>query len=265
MRVIVISCLIFVSLSFQQCRTVEKTAVSCPEFASHKFNKAKYRTRVSKIASPPKPNLTTRLVNSGTKMSGQVNYKNVKIRKEISKESFSAFLPDKRNFLNRLTVSNNNSIALYLADCDTIFLKSGSWINAKIERKSLNRIKYRDCSMTGPVLSIPKSEIKSISYGNNSKRHAITPNGTKRIQDWVGVTGFIFSIAGLLFLGSLSFPFIGLILGGGVMGWISAGRIKDRPDKLKGRGLAEISIVLAYALLIFLVLFLVIILVGKIV
>jgi hypothetical protein len=86
----------------------------------------------------------------------------------------------------------------------------------------------------------------------------------KRKSDPVGIAGFVLSVAGLLFLDSLSFPLISLILTGCLLGWVSSNRIKRHPDKLKGKGLAEISIVLGYALLIFLILFVLIILISKI-
>ncbi len=264
MKAVLISyMIIFVSLSFQQCKTAEKTAVSCPELPAHKFSKTKTGIRGhNKTAFFKNPNLMINKGRSGAGMhlknSSEYNYTG----NRNSVQSVSAYLPCKTDFLNRLTVSENNSIAISLNDCDTIFLRSGSSINAKITRKGLNRIRYRDCNnLTGPVLSIPKSEVRSISYSNISQEY----KNYKRTSDPVGIIGFVFSIAGLLFLGSLSFPFISLILTGGLLGWISANRIKNRPYKLKGRGLAGISIVLAYALLIFLVLFLVIVLIGKII
>ena len=263
MRAIVISCMIiFVSLSFQQCHTIEKTAVSCPEFRGHKFNTTKTRNRsVNKFVLLKKSNLQIHKGKPGMKISKRVND-----QKRISDKSVSAYLPCKTEFLNSLTVSDINSIVLRQNDCDTIFLRSGSWINAKITKKGLSRIRYRDCNnLAGPVISIPKSKIKSISYGIDNKKYIPGVQNSQRKTDPIGIIGFVFSIAGLLFLGSLSFTFISLILTGGVLGWISANRIKDHPDKLKGRGLAGISIVLGYALLIFLVLFLVIILIGKIV
>ncbi len=255
-----ISCIIvFLSLFFQFCHTVEKTSVSCPEFSGHKFNTTKNKIRSdNKITANHKLNLGSHL-NPSKLIASRCHKKDSTLL-----EFF--YIPDKTNYLKRLTASTINTIALQPDVCDTIFLKTGSWLKVKIARKGLSRISYLDCNnLTGHLVSISKTEIRSISFSNENQRHIQGGKSIKRKSDPIGIIAIIFSIAGLLFLGSLSFPFISLILSGGILGWISANRIKMHPDKLKGRTLAEFSIVLAYALLIFLVLFLVVVLIGKIV
>jgi hypothetical protein len=196
-------------------------------------------------------------------ISNTNNQKNSKLLYSSETEFIS--LPAKNIFLKELEASTSSGIYSQRDTCDTIFLISGSHLNVRIAGKGLRKIRYRDCdNPTGTVTSIPKSEILSIRYASEDQKDTSGKNKVKRKLDPVGIAGFILSIAGLPFLGSLSFALITLILTGCLLGWISSNRIKRHPDKLKGKGLAEISIVLGYALLIFLILFVLIVLISKI-
>ena len=273
MRALVISCIIiFFSLSFQNCCTVKKTAVSCPEFSGSKFKAAKNKIRwnnnftdLNKL-NPGNHHKRSKSVtnrNYPDNMSISTNSGNNKI-KNSEKLEFTG-LPDKSRYLKQLEVSAANEIYSQTDACDTIFLKSGSCINVIINRTGLKKIRYRDCNNpNGAIISIKKSEISYIGYANKDQRDTSPKKSPKRKADPVGIAGFVLSVAGLPFLGSLSFPLISLILTGCLLGWISSNRIKKHPDKLKGKGLAEISILLGYALLIFLILFVLIILISKI-
>jgi hypothetical protein len=253
MKALVISCVVvFVSFSFQYCSTVKKASVSCPEFSGTKINTTNNKIRRNnKLAI----NLRHSIPHSRPI--------SLKSKNHSARVIETQTLPDRTEYLEKLEVSANNVIYSQTNICDTIFLRSGSFINGRITRKGLSKIRYRDCNnLSGPIISVRKSDVLSVRYGNDQRNY---PAINKKRSDPVGILGFAFSVTGLLFLGSLSFPFISLILTGCVLGWISSNRIKNQPEKLKGRGLAEISIVLGYALLIFLALFLVIILIGKII
>jgi hypothetical protein len=274
MRAFVISCIIiFFSLSLQSCYTVKKTDVSCPEFSGPKFKPTKNKiswnnnfTDLNKLNPGnyhrrPK-SITNR--NDPNSMSNSNSSGNNKIK--ISEKLEFTGMPDKSRYLKQLEVAAVNEIYSQTDACDTIFLKSGSCINVKINRTGLKKIRYRDCNNpNGAIRSIKKSEISYIRFANKDQRDSSPKKSPKRKSDPVGIAGFVLSVAGLPFLGSLSFTFISLVLTGCLLGWISSNRIKKHPDKFKGKGLAEISIVLGYALLIFLILFVLIILISKIV
>ena len=273
MRAFVISCIIiFFSLSFQNCCTVRKTALTCPEFTSSKFKTTKNKIRWNNNFSVQNK-LNSEKYHRGLKSATNRNNpnnlgasnssgNNKNLNSEIP--GFTG-LPDKSGYLKQLEVSAANKIFLQTDTCDTIFLKSGSLINAKIEKTGLKKIWYRDCNNpNGSVISIPKSEISYIGYAGKDQKDSIPKKSPKRRSDPIGIAGLVLSIGGLLFLNSLSFPLISLILTGCLLGWISSNRIKKHPDKLKGKGLAEVSIVLGYALLIFLILFVLNILISKI-
>lgn len=263
-----ISCIIvFVSLSFQNCCTVEKTAVSCPEFSGRKFNTAKNRimrnnniTDIYNLRNHLNQRKSLAIRNKRNNTEGYSSSGNSKISYPDKLELIG--FPDKIRYLKKLEVSSAKGFYSQADDCDTIFLKSGSRLNVKITGTGLIRIRYRECNNPdGAINSLPKSKISFVRYGNQD---SIPKNTARRKSDPVGIAGFILTIAGLPFLGSLSFALISLLMTGCLLGWISSNRIKKHPDKYKGKGLAEISIVLGYALLIFLILFVLIVLFSKI-
>ncbi len=273
MKAFGISCLvIFISLSFQNCCTVKKTALSCPELSGPRFKTIKNKIRWNNNFS------VQNKLNSGKYHRGQksvtnrnypnnmsISYGSGNNKITNSKKPEFTDLPDKSEYLKLLEVSAANEIYSQTDACDTIFLKSGSRINVRITGTGPKKIRYRDCNNPkGAIMTIPKSEVSYIGYADKDQRDSFPEKSPKRRSDPIGIAGFTLSVAGLPFLGSLSFTLISLLLTGCLLGWISSNRIKKHPDKFKGKGLAEISIVLGYALLIFLFLFVLIILISKI-
>jgi hypothetical protein len=139
MRAFVISCIVVVvSLSFQNCSTVKKVAVSCPEFSGRKFNTVKnknwwnYNSDINKLN--PRNHLCQRKFltarNKRNKTEGYSSSRDIK-NLYLGKLELIAF-PDKIRYLNKLEVSSGNGIYSQDDVCDTIFLKSGSKINVKI-------------------------------------------------------------------------------------------------------------------------------------
>jgi hypothetical protein len=269
MRTFVISCIIiFVSILFQYCSTVKRSAVSCPQFSGYKLNETRKKIRRNnKIEAVNNEYFRNhrkqvKTVTSNIHLYDSVIHFSSANLSNNSDRLESAVIPYETNYLKSLTASANNSIVLQPDLCDTIFLKKGSYMNVKIDRIGLWKIRYHNCNIpTGPKSSISVFKVLSFSYNNEKQKNSsFSKNNpqidkTKRKPEPLGLAGFAFSISGLFFLGSLSLALIFLIATGSVLGWISYIRIKRHPDKYKGRAFAQVSIVLGYALLIFLIIF----------
>jgi hypothetical protein len=266
------------SLSHLSCGTTEKTAVACPEFSVKKNNKF-----LSHHKAFGKTRLTTHKANSGYRLSGQLK-KNDGVRinktKNLSENSHQAeSITDlnKVNYDKGLIASTDNIIypgtnnftlpsliKMHIAGkpgkpgfpqttkCDTIHLKSGALLIGKVEEIGQTEIKYRKCNnLTGPIISISKTDVKSIQYSNGtndliSETNTFSANQTNQLYnnypvlktEGLGLAGFISGLAGL-FIASIPLGLIAVIFGS-----ISLSRIKKQPGRYKGRGFAIASLIL---------------------
>lgn len=272
--------LIFFVLSFSQlsCRTTEKYAVSCPEFSIKKNDKllSHHKGFRKKVLSAHKVNNRSRAL-SQSKKNEEEKFKNIKFVSGVSRpfESISyltrvdyakgliastdnSFYHNTNNVtslsLMKMNIfeKSNESIFLQPTKCDTIILKSGSLLIGKLEEIGQSEIKYRKCNnLTGPIISISKSDVTSILYSNGTRdlfgpTDTYFPNQTNSIYynnsvlktEGLGLAGFISGLVGL-FIAGIPLGLIAVIFGG-----ISLSKIKKHPQRYKGKGFAIASIIL---------------------
>jgi hypothetical protein len=287
------------ALLLESCRTAEKAGLSCPEFSVNKTsnkivdhkterNKSKTAHYKAKIRNQPKGLLFVKTgKNQGKDL---VKFKNSPVTAKVKVPGVE-YLNDlsKIEFLNELTASNTNTIisssindpafhplkkvdisvqhddlhSIQPSLCDTVFLKSGSWMIVKIVEIGRNKIIYRSCdSLNGPATSISKSEVSRVKSPVANHRYftEVIPAYTdytnaKRVTEPLGITAFVSTLTGLfsyLPLFSIIHPLIfyiliplGLILGG-----ISNSITKKQPGKFKGRGFAKFSIFVGISVII---------------
>jgi len=146
-----------------------------------------------------------------------------------------------------ITDSPEDIIVAQLAGCDTIILKSGSLYIGKVEEIGQNEIKYRRCdNLSGPIISILKSDVSLIKYSNGNREVISTPsnavahnsiqqrddNGQK--QEYLGLIGSSIGTLGMA-IGAISLSLVGLWLWTGlaavILGSISLRKLKKHPEK----------------------------------
>ena len=96
--------------------------------------------------------------------------------------------------------------------CDTLSLKNGTRILAKITEIGLTEIKYKNCNnIDGPTIVVSKKNTKSITYKDGSKELIIydsNPEKPKKKKfDFIGLASFVLSV----FTVFLCINFIGVI------------------------------------------------------
>ena len=272
------------SLVLLSCRTSEKAALSCPEFSinknykvadNHKKIKSNTFNAHHSVTSRKQP---VRLVTKNPRMDIIV-IKNSPVKDDItipSIESISAL--NKFEYSKMLTASIDNTIIplgrintfspslkrvnmtkqpndliiLQPSICDTIVLKSGASLIGKVEEIGQSEIKYRKCNnLTGPLISIAKSDVSSILYSNGTRdlfgpTETYIPNQTSSIYnnnsvlktEGLGLAGFLSGLVGL-FIASIPLGVIAVIFGS-----ISLSKIKKQSQRYKGKGFAIASIIL---------------------
>jgi len=136
--------------------------------------------------------------------------------------------------------------------CDTIVLKSGAIIIGKVEEIGQSELKYKRCNnLTGPVISVLKSDVSKIIYSNGTNElfdpnEIYIPNQNKFSNnnfapiktEGLGLAGFLAGLVGL-FIASIPLGIIAVVFGG-----ISLSKIKKNPLRFKGKGFAIASIIL---------------------
>jgi hypothetical protein len=270
--------LLVISFTHLSCGTMEKSALPCPEVSNKMNNKLLSHQKVNK-------NKIHGTRNENNKLLAQ---NHSKIRKEKGIKNI-AFVPatlspieripniDKAEFSKGLVASTDNK--LYLTEnklilppvsrmndseesivsfnvnsniCDTIFLKSGGLLLGKVEEIGQTEIKYRKCNnLTGPIISIAKSEVTTIHYSNGTRdffdpsdayipnRTIPTYNNTAVLKtEGLGIAGFISGLVGL-FIAGIPLGAIGVVFGA-----ISLSKIKKQPQRFKGKGFAIASIII---------------------
>jgi hypothetical protein len=273
--------LIFLVLSLFQisCGTMEKSALSCPEVSMKKNNKfLSYHKGYKK-----------KTIDSQKEKNKFLALNHSKARKEKEGKD-KTFVPatlspiervpyiNKVEYSKGLIASTNNHyyptvdkqfvppvfkmsdfdesvvpINVSSTGCDTIILKSGSFLIGKVEEIGQSEIKYRRCNnLTGPIISISKNEVSSIHYSNGTRdffdpSDAFIPNRTIPTNnninvalktEGLGIAGFISGLVGL-FIAGIPLGAIGVVFGG-----ISLSKIKKQPQRFKGKGFAIASIII---------------------
>ena len=128
--------------------------------------------------------------------------------------------------------------------CDLILLKNGDEISAKIEEITPNSIKYKRCdNLNGPLITIEKNKVFSVTYANGSKELMNKADNSKNndVENENGEKQKGFAIVSLV-TGILGIPILAI-----VFGLIQIYLIKDNPKKYGGKGMA----IAGYALGVF--------------
>ena len=174
---------------------------------------------------------------------------NNKLIKEIKKESENRNLDNNIQYKVSSKKDNKKIIPLFkkskLDDnkCDEILLKNGDEISAKIVEITPSGIKYKRCdNLDGPLITIEKNKIFSITYSNGSKEIiSKVENKTNDEENENDKKQKGFAIASLV-TGILGIPILAI-----VFGLIQIYLIKDNPKKYGGKGMA----IAGYALGVF--------------
>jgi hypothetical protein len=142
--------------------------------------------------------------------------------------------------------------------CDIIILKTGREILAKVLEIGNAEVKYKMCdNLDGPTFTMVKAEIFMIKYPNGTSTviNEGTPSEVKKAADSTGISysgerhipgiiiwGFVFSVLGWFV------PYVGSIVMLIGMLFCSAGlkKIKNNPEKYKGKGLAITGYVIGF-------------------
>ncbi|HLP73216.1 MAG TPA: DUF4190 domain-containing protein [Bacteroidales bacterium] len=256
------------------CRTTVKTAVSCPDITVKKSDfRVNHKKRNINIFIAHKTTSKNRRIHA----SKQARREEVKL--PVTAEAYRELPVSKIEFNKSLTASADNSIRPLVTHsspllsiesndpqetkCDTILLKSGATLIGKVDEIGQGEIKYRKCNnLTGPVISILKSDVSVIHYSNGTDERfdpsdVYVPNATysnaqkpeytqvnspfyrpePAKTDGFAIAGFVAGLAGL-FIAGLPLGIVALIFGS-----ISLSKIKRSPGR-RGRGLAIAALIL---------------------
>lgn len=136
-----------------------------------------------------------------------------------------------------------------LQDCDSIVLRNGDIMEAKVVEIGQHEIRYRKCGdIQGPVFVVNITDVFMIKYPNGtrdyftSERNPASSRGGSVPKQTEGMAfgGFIGSLAGLFVFG------IPLGIMAIIFGFISLGRIGRYPERYKGKGLGIASIIIGF-------------------
>jgi hypothetical protein len=131
--------------------------------------------------------------------------------------------------------------------CDTIVLRNGDLMQARVVEIGQHEIRYRKCEdAQGPVFVVNITDVFMIKYPNGTRDYftserspAPSMGGTApKKTDGMAVAGFVGSLVGLFIAG------IPLGIMAIVFGFVSLGKIKRHPERYKGRGFGIASIII---------------------
>ena len=121
-----------------------------------------------------------------------------------------------------------------LNECDNIILKDGNEISAKVIEITPELIKYKNCSNSGPLISIKKSDVFMVKYSDGTKQKIKSTGSEEGLKhNGLAITALVCVILGFFIpgLGLLSIIF-------GAIG---------RNKKYKGRKMALTGMILGLA------------------
>lgn len=132
--------------------------------------------------------------------------------------------------------------------CDQIVLRNGDLVDAKIKEVGVNEIRYKKCDRPdGPDYTISKRDVLSIKYSNGeierfttSYNNSNSSNAAIPVQN-DGPHTDPFAIVALSAGGLAIFTGLGSLLLGAaavVFGALSLKRIRQEPNRFKGKGMA---------------------------
>jgi hypothetical protein len=275
--------LLVLSFALFSCSTSKKTAVSCPAFSINKNNKLAVDHKRNKVfishyrATARKHPVGLPRMNQKKEV---IVLKNSPVQDDfIATTTKGVSALNKIEYSKGLIASIDNSIIPLVGNdtempslkkpemteqpkvliitqpsgCDTIVLKSGSLLIGKVEEIGQNEIKYRACNnLTGPIISILKSEVSEIKYTNGTRdfitstnaldsdqtNATISVNDTPIKTEGLSIAGFVSGLVGLFIAGII----LGLL--GVIFGVVGLSKIKNQPKKFKGKVFAIASIII---------------------
>lgn len=285
---LILSIILFIFI-VSSCATTEKGALPCPEFSSYRYNKPLHQKRtrdktthysVKKRASRSFLSLQSQsndLSEPGISKNESAlpavtdlyNLTRVDYTSRLTASTYNGLIAlTKDSLTKRVQVSNELPVVVTNAGsakqtgCDTIILKSGAVLTGKVEEIGQTEIKYRKCNnLTGPLVSVLKSDVSAINYVNGTHDTFATheyytmPAGNPdanlpRTTEGLAVGAFLASIVGI-FIASIPLGIIAVVFGGS-----SLSKINHNPSRLKGRGLATFAIILGLVEVILMVIIL---------
>lgn len=136
--------------------------------------------------------------------------------------------------------------------CDTIFLKNGLQVKAKVLEVGQSEIKYKLCdNLNGPTFSMNKFEVVKIKYYIETSTIALynkaipqrTSSVAEKKQEPSSLVGFISGVTGILLFPTVVAP---LILGfvALIASLTGLEKINKNPEKWKSKGLANAGLIL---------------------
>ncbi len=113
-------------------------------------------------------------------------------------------------------------IKTYIDNCDTLFLRNGTEIKAKVLEITQDEIKYKYCNnLDGPLIIIAKNDVEHITYSNGeTERFKIERQNTTTNSNWQGMDETLRArkdARDSLIMGILAFPGMFIYLVGVVL------------------------------------------------
>lgn len=279
--------LLALSLIFHSCTSTKITAVSCPEYSKGRYNKVAddhNRKKNKTLTARHTDGVEIRHAGlSGNKHLRQTHAPKGSDFKEIDRIDAAEKIAyiDRSGYSESLTASSDNyfvpvhrnsnevssPVPMELGErsddltnglqtgCDTIVLKSGSRIVARVEEIGQSEIRYRRCdNLNGPMISMAKTSVNRILYVNGthevmvSENPIVVNNYDVKPQynpaplktEPLAIAGFIAAIVGL-FIGGIPLGTLAVIFG-----ILSLGKLRRYPARFKGRKLAIASIIIGF-------------------
>jgi hypothetical protein len=243
--------LIAFSLVQFSCSSTKRSAVSCPDFSHSRNMKSRHvhSARVHHAWFKGTASVSRKInIVRGSEMIYSLNPVQATVRPA------SMEIPLEKLHASRSSAENYKSAAIVLpgtglTGCDTVVMRNGDVMEAKVLEIGQREIRYRKCGDTqGPVFVVNIAEVFMIKYPGGNRDYFTSDrspapsmgDSAPKQTDGMAVGGFIGSLAGLFILG------IPLGIMAIVFGFVSLGRINRHPEHYKGKGFATAGIVIGF-------------------
>ncbi len=209
-------------------------------------NKISERT-VDLIAEDPNPELVNSLVYAKPDNEMPIS---------ASIDKSEPYSNSKKTFL-KLSGEKKTFTVKAIEGCDTIALKNGEEINAKVLEISQTEIKYKKCTnIDGPTFIIPKSDATKIKFSNGTTEVINSEKPKAEESDYYAppskpappthsgasiINKFALASMILAIVSIFLFPLVPLPI---IFGIIALKQIKRTPEAYTGKGMAIFGIVL---------------------
>lgn len=261
-----ITAIFFISWS---CCTVKKTALSCPElpnayiinkvpkiknkhkikltlFSQNRRNRYSYRQPVDLVRKADKNDIL--FLRTSANVSRSINCQYNETVGGLSKENYACNLIASRD--NAIIQNRSTPVILSNPSDDhkeirkhVLVYESNGYL-----KKSLNSVSY----FSKELYSDRKKNSLIINQENYPQQ------GSKPKSRDIGTISLIMTLVGLFGIPRLHIAALVLLIAGPVLAAINLHRIKKHPDQFRGRGAAIASLIIAYLLLLWLIIFIVI-------